>query len=74
MMNIFRSMLKVQRMIVTGGQALEYYTTEVFAFKAFAYNSISSRLNDIDRQIFYDRSMVSCDRYSTKVTRFIYAT
>ncbi|XP_055309701.1 putative fatty acyl-CoA reductase CG5065 [Sitodiplosis mosellana] len=56
-------LLKVQRLVFAGSQALEYYMMELFVFKASAYNAVCSRLNNIDRQIFYDRMTMDMDEY-----------
>lgn len=53
------SLLKVQRLISTGSSALEYYMNHHFIFKAGNYNAAFAKLNEVDKQIFYDRSTVN---------------
>lgn len=65
----FRSLLKVQRMIVTGSQALEYFMNNKFIFIARNYNAALDKLNEIDKSIFYGRSTVNFNSYSDFVVQ-----
>lgn len=51
-------LLKVQRMIAHSCESLEYYMSEKFVFKSDVYKTTYSKLNEIDRDIFYDNSTV----------------
>lgn len=51
--------MRAQRKIVLGTQALDYYTNNLFRFKAEIYNDCYGRLNDVDKKIFYNRTDVS---------------
>lgn len=53
------SMMKVQRMISTSCHALEYFLNNLFVFDATTYNTAWAKLNEIDREIFYNRSKVN---------------
>lgn len=55
--------MKVQRKIVSSCEAIEYYTLNKHVFKTEVYNANVGRLNEIDKQIFYDKSRVNqnCD-------------
>lgn len=55
---IFFSLLKVQRLIATACDSLEYYMNNKFVFQAHNYNAVSGRLNEIDKEKFYDRTTV----------------
>lgn len=52
------SLLKVQRIILTSGAALDYYLNSLFRFKTEVYAARNGKLNEIDRDVFYDMSKV----------------
>lgn len=54
--------MKVQRKIVSACETLEYYMLNLFVFQTETYNAAVGRLNEIDKQIFYDRSRVNQNR------------
>lgn len=52
------SMIRVQKKIAAGLQALDYYLNNKFLFKSHVYKDAIARLSDEDSVIFYDRSHV----------------
>lgn len=60
LMKLFQicSLLRVQRMISTSCHALEYFMNNLFVFDATNYNAALAKLNEIDKEIFYNRSKV----------------
>lgn len=52
------SLMKVQRMVLTGSDALYYYLNTKFVFKTTVYSEFNAKLNEIDREMFYDHSKV----------------
>lgn len=52
------SLLKVQRIILCSGAALDYYLNSLFRFKTEVYAARNGRLAEIDRDVFYDMSKV----------------
>lgn len=51
-------MLRVQRMIQNGCNILDYYMNNIFVFRTNVFSTAYGNLNEIDREIFYDKSKV----------------
>lgn len=51
-------------MIRTGCLSLEYFTNNKFIFTSHKYNAAFATLNEIDKNVFYDRSTVNFNSYS----------
>lgn len=54
----FRSLLKVQRKIIVASQQLEYFINHEYRFDVEIFNKTCGKLNDIDKEIFYNLSKV----------------
>lgn len=52
------SLVKVQRIILTSGDALYYYLNTKFLFKTNVYLAFYGKLNEIDSEMFYNKSKV----------------
>lgn len=60
----FSSLLKVQRLIVAACDTLDYYMSNKFVFQSHTYSAVCDRLNQIDREKYYNRATVNLfDQY-----------